>query len=455
MSPSRAARTIVISFAACIGLQLIATGAWAFGGVPTATIQVNPNILMADGRSTAAVTVILDDGTGHSIPDGTLVHFSTTSGNLDPVTTVSSSGVARTTLTSSVIAGDATITASFVSANGGASGTSVVEFTTDNTLADTDQIAANWIRVASSDYLAYGADSGTIDSAGAKQGVRIAYRGLQIDADAAQVDLTTDTVRAQNATLRHGNAPPLYVDTLLYNLDNRTGNGVIADAPGHRTVEQVTINGSNLTVTEVQPGQGGLPVDYDFRDLSSGHVLIKAASVSVQPHVQIQLARATIYLDGKKIVSMPNQVMPLSTDQVFGQQVLGYGSNGLFLDVPYYASLSPTGTGLFSLRSQAASIQAGTYYSGRSPLALDYDHSFIGTDRTDDFKVMGLSSPSWGLSWTQSLRIKGGPQTYLYVDSPEHQSYFGSANVRHDFGAVAANVDFEETQPLSSGSGER
>jgi hypothetical protein len=448
---------VLVALAQCVGaampIFLIAPCAYGSDGVPTATLQANPDILMADGRSKSTITVTLDDGTGHTVADGTQVHFSTSSGTLDPSTTVSSGGVARTMLTSSPIAGNATVTASFISSSGGANGVVVVEFTTDPTLADTDQISSNWIRVTSSDYLAYGADSRIIDSAGRKQGVRIAYRGLEIDADSAQVDLDADTVRAQNATMRHGTNPPLFVNTLLYNLDSRTGTGIIADAPGLRSVEQVNINGSNLSTTVLKPSPSAAPIDYDFRDLSQGHVLVKASSVSVQPRVQIQLAHATVYLDAKKIVSMPNEVMPLSTDQVFGQQVLGYGSSGLFLDIPYYSSLSPSGTSLFSLRSQAAAVQAGTEYSGRSGLALDYDHSFMSANRQSDFKVMGLSSPGWGLSWTQSMRLQGGTQTYFYVDSPEHQSYFGSANVRHDFGSVTANVDLSQTKPLNTSTG--
>jgi hypothetical protein len=451
-----AAHTFAILAGVCVLaslLGLLCAPSRAVDGVPTATIDAHPDIVMADGRSKSVITVTVDDGTGHVVADGTQVQFRTTSGTLDPESTVTQAGVARTTLTSSPIAGTATITASFIAAGGGASASTSVEFTTDSSLADTDQVAANWIRVTSGDYLAYGADSRIVDSACVHHGVRIAFRGLEIDADAAQIDLDGDVVRAQRATMHHGAKPPLYLDALYYNLDQQQGTGMIANAPGRHTVEQVEINGLTLQAKEIAPGSLSRPVDYSFRDLSDGHVLVKAASVSVQPHSQIQMARATIYMDGKKIVSMPNQVMPLSTDQAFGQKILGFGSNGLFLDVPYYASLSPSGTGLFSVRSVAASEEAGTYYPGRNAFAVDYNRSFNSSSRQSDLRLVGVSTPNWGLSWSQSQRLNGGTQTYLYVDAPEHQSFYGSGNVRHDYGPFSLDLQQTESQPIATGYG--
>ena len=424
-------------------------------GQSTATLQATPDIIMADGRSATTITVTLDDGSGHTVPDGTQVHFTTTSGTVDPMVATATSGVVRTTLTSSSIAGVAHVTASYISSNGAASGTTTVEFTADSALADTDQVVANWIRVSSPGYLAYGADSRIIDAATPKRGVHIAYRGMTIDANSAQIDLDGDVVRAQQAIIKHGSKTPLQVDSLIYYLDSQAGTAMIANAPGQHRVQQVSINGATMTTTPLTKDATAERTDYDFQDLSSGHVLITATSASVQPHSQIQLARAAIFIDNKHIVSMPNQVMPLNTNQVFGQQVLGYGTTGLFVDVPYYASLTPTSAGTFSLRSQAASVQDGTYYQGRGLFALDYDRTYSDSvgNRTGDFKIIGLSDPgNLGLRWNQSERLRGGTQSYLYLDAPGHKSVYGSVNLRHDYRAFAMNLSATSNQPLLGGS---
>ncbi len=438
-----------------VALTLLSCAKVVLALTPGVTVTANPSILLADGKSRTTITVTLSDISGSSIPDGTIVHFSATSGTVEPDASQSIGGVARTTLTSSPIAGHSVVSVSFIGPQGGANGETTVEFTADKGIANTDDVAANWIRVNSRDYLAYSADCKTIDAAGKNGGVHLTFRGLSIDADAMQIDLSGNTVRARKATLHRSQQAPVQAAEILYYLDAHQGTALIENKTGRRAISEMNVDGTTLAATPIPQRPLSTPeTDYDFKDLSAGHVLITAAGVSVNPGVQIQLARATIYVDSKKLVSMPNQVMPLSTDQLFGQQVLGYGTDGVFLDVPYYASLTPTSSGTFSLRSQEAAVQAGTFQAGRSQLALDYDHTYThGASQVGDFKVNNLMSGQFGLRWTQSQTLRDGSQTYFYFDSPAHKSLYSSATIRHDFTHYSADLSMTRTDLLSGGTG--
>ena len=144
---------------------------------------------------------------------------------------------------------------------------------------------------------------------------------------------------------------------------------------------------------------------------------------------------------------MPYQIMPLGTNELFGQQLVGYGSDGLFLDVPYYSSVSPKSTSAFYLRSTAAAQQDGTYYNGRQGLALDYVEKYGSFDGKTNgtFNVMGLSRNDWGASWTHTEQFNNNLHGYFYVDIPEHNSLFASTNIVQQMRGYSVNVTATQT----------
>lgn len=439
-----------------LALALLLSGSVtrAFGsGLAAVNVAANPSILLADGRSTTSITATVTDLEGRPVADGTVVQFTTTSGTLSSQAATTQGSVARVVLTSSPLAGKAIVTASFISPTlGGANTSCIVEYTADSDLAYTDAQDQSWIRLSSHDYLAYSADSKILDAAAKKQGVRLAYRGLTIEADALQIDLDRNVVRARKAVLRRAHKQPLQVDVILYYLDAHQGTAFLTDAPGRHTVEEVNVDGAALTSTPFHHTGGTDSSDaYIFPDVSDSRVLVTASSASVRPQDQIQLQHATIYVDNKKIVSMPNHIMPLTTQEIFGQQVLGYGTDGVYLNIPYYASVAPGHTGAFYLRSNAAALQSGTYFSGRKGFALDYDNNYSHPGSDGDFKVVGLSAKDWGMRWTHSQKFGDNTRGYMYIDSPGHRSLFTSANMRHQIGNLFLNVAGTDSRALVSG----
>ena len=85
------------------------------------SVSASPYSITADGTSTSSITAIVKDAKGNKVADGTHVSFSTTNGTLSPLFTITTNGVATTTLTSSTSIGTATITATAGSASGSTS----------------------------------------------------------------------------------------------------------------------------------------------------------------------------------------------------------------------------------------------------------------------------------------------------------------------------------------------
>jgi hypothetical protein len=421
-------------------------------------LNASPSVIMADGRSSTTITSTISGLNGEQVADGTIVRFTSTSGILSAASVASVGGIARVTLTSSPVAGFATVTASFIGNSGSGSGQFQVEFTSDKTLANTDEGESDWIRISSADYLAYSADSELVDASSAKQGVKFSYRGLVISADALQADLSSGTVRARNAVMQRGHQE-LKVMMLNYSLTAGSGQALSDALPGSRTVEPVTVSGTDLSMQPLDH-RNIQPTGFTFVDISSSRVIITATAVAVRMNDKIQLRHASVYIDSKRVVSMPYQIMPLQTTEIFGQQVLGYGSDGLFLDVPYYASVSPKSTGAFYLRSTAASQEDGTYYSGRQGLAVDYVEKYGDFDgkSAGTLNLMGISRSDWGASWTHSQQFSNSLKGYFYVDVPEHDSLFSSSNLvqqMHGFSLNLTATDSNSPAVLGYGSSEQ
>jgi uncharacterized repeat protein (TIGR01451 family) len=72
-------------------------------------VQVTPATLPPDGASLAALTLTMNDGAGHAVPDGYEVQVSATRGSLSPSTLTLNSGTATSTYTAGTTAGSVNI----------------------------------------------------------------------------------------------------------------------------------------------------------------------------------------------------------------------------------------------------------------------------------------------------------------------------------------------------------
>jgi len=418
-------------------------------GQASITLASAPDVIYADGKSTTVITATVQDSGGHPAPDGTSVRFTTTLGTLTPDTAATTSGVARVSLTSASTSGTARVTAAAFGSGlqGTAASGAFVEFTADReSLFDKD---ARWIRVDCPQYLIYSADAHMIEANGKNRSAHLSYKSLDITAAALQVDLQTQSVLARDAVLQRGRHT-LRVAEIRYDLLSGSGMAVLAD-----TAESVTVTGATLEADQLPADPNQLPLlsdPYRFIDLSASRLVVAARAITADPNSQVQFRRATIYSDGHKLLSVLYHVMPMNTDQIFGQQLLGIGSAGLFVNVPFYYNVTTHSRGTIYLRNSAvsganlgSSISTGATFFGsqnaRHGMALDLEQSYdVGHSGSGQLLVSGITRSEWGAQWTHTQRFDDKTSSYFLVDYPAHRSLYASSNLSRQFNGYSLNV---------------
>ncbi|MGI4791686.1 MAG: Ig-like domain-containing protein [Janthinobacterium lividum] len=412
-------------------------------------VSAAPDVIYSDGKSSTVITATVQDSGGHPAPDGTSVRFTTTLGTLTPDTASTTSGVARVSLTSVSTPGTAKVTAAAFGGGmeGAPASTASVEFTADReSLFNKD---ARWIRVDCPQYLIYSADTHIIEADGKNRSAHLDYKSLDITADSLQVDLKTQTVLARGAVLQRGRHT-MRASEVRYDLLTASGTAILAD-----TAEAVTVTGLDLETMQQPVDVTQLPMlnnPYRFVDLSSSRVVVSARAITADPNDQIQFRRATIYSDGRKLLSVMYHVMPMNTDQIFGQQLVGVGSAGVYLNVPFYYNVTTHSRGTIYLRNAAVNganignsltIGASFFNTQAAPhgMALDLEQSYdAGRNGSGQLLVSGLTRADWGAQWTHTQRFDEQTSSYFLVDFPEHRSLYASSNLSHQFNGFSFNV---------------
>ena len=461
---SRKRGQISRAFRVAVGFTAVALSVHSAhaGGRTNISLTANPSVIIADGKSTTTIAVTIRGGNGELVPDGTEVHLIASQGILDKDTVTTVSGVARAILTSSATEETATVTATCILGGDAGVGNAnlPVEFTTDRTLASSGG-ESRWIRIDCPEYLVYSADGKIVEADGKHGSAHLRYHGVTIDADAFQLDLQSLQLLARNAVLKQ-NKHTLSVARLKYDLTTMTGKGVAA-GDAVQGPHSVTISGLGFDTAAVPTdpaavdpansldNMGGAGTDeYAFLDLSQSRVVVTARAIAVDQGNELQFRRASIYSDGKKVLSVPFHMMPMTTDQLFGEQIVGYGSQGLFLNVPYYYSVSPTSTGTIYLRNSAiagASIQSNLpSYSGaagsRPGVSLDLQQTYsLGAGGQGSLTMNSLTRSDWGAHWQHTQQIDSVTNSSFFIDSPTHRSLFGSSNVSHQFKDFSLNFN--------------
>lgn len=419
-----------ICFLIFLALFLQVVPAASVGMATSLSLSANPDTIVADGRSVTTISAEIRDSSGNLMPDGTQISFSTSLGTIqNTVTTIA--GVARARLTSGTVVGTASVSAWVT--QGGAVGQIKVEMLEPGTVIPRE----SFITVSSGSYLVYDGARMVIYASG---GAKISHRGLNIDADEAQLDIQLGTLK-----LRRGTASPivlsrdkkeLIASLVYYRLNDMKGFAVVEGESGK--VERVSFRGSDLAT---EPVTDEFPPNYfDFVDLSDSQVLIKASSITIKPKDEIHFRRAQVYMEGKKIISVPLQVIPLTGDATQTSHYVGWGTNGLRLDLPFYYSLNPTSTGSVHLRR--GQPMGWGFYSGNNGWSLDMVEDYTTNNGAEgNFTVNRIGNSDWGLNWHHSQLYDSGSRVYSYLEFPSHKDLFGTLSLSKPIGKASLGVN--------------
>ena len=411
MSSMRAAYQITIA----VLLLLSASACQAALDKYSMWLTSHPQAIVADSHSGATITAEVRDSSGRAVPDGTVVDFTASLGIIERRARTAG-GIARVRLQSGSTTGTALVSA--VATDGNA----VAQLRVDFLEQGTEMFDESFISVSSKKYLGYDVDARLVDSAG---GVTIYHRGLTIDAEEAQIDVKSNTLRAKaktggaSITIQRG-GKKLLASALCYDFNSMKG---VLLTPATDGAKRMLFRGRDLFCEpDKDPSE---TVKFGFQPITSSKLFIRAASLLIRPGQEIKFKRAHYYVDGDKLLSVPLQVVPLGGDAGPAGQMLTYGTEGLRVDLPFYYSLSTHGTG--SVRLRHSEPTGWGNYSDRAGWQVDVDQEYNAGGSTEGtFSVNRVTSSDWGLRRNHRTELQNDSQVYTYLDFPSHRDLYGT-----------------------------
>jgi hypothetical protein len=296
----------------------------------------------------------------------------------------------------------------------------------------------SFITICSDSYLVYDTAKMVVYASG---GAKVVYRGLVISADEVQLDVQTNVLKCKRGL---GGEPiklvrghkQLDASLVAYNLNDMKGIAVVDGESGR--VCHLKFRGADLA-TE-QDTDELAQTYFDFADLSESQVLIKASSITVRPNEAVQFHRARVYVDGKKVLSVPLQVLPLGSQAAQTSQYVGWGTSGIRVDLPFFYSLTPNSTGSLHLRRGQ---QTGWgFYSVNSGWSLDLLQDYnTDTGAQGSFGLTRITGGDWGAQWHHNQQYDSGSRLYSYVEFPSHKDLFGMVNLTKPLGRNSLGVN--------------
>lgn len=397
-----------------------------------------PRVVPADGKSAATVRAELRDASSRPVPDGTMVVFRVEGGALSldgderrqVVTTQTVAGSATVQVTS-----DATGTANVIAevATGEGKNQVTIAFVAEGSslLAGSSvvHVRGNWV--------GYALDLAIVE---ARDEAEVEYAGMVVRSpDVLQVDVNTLTLKAINAEIKV-DGRILRANDISYNL--LSGEGVLRRI-GEEGVERKCFDCYSLQ--ERDPDRDVSAETFRL-DTARAGVWAVADGVSVHPHEKVVLRSATLYAGGERVIALPRywvMAMPGYTGTTHSR-TMGVNSEGqLAVDFPYFYRVDETRTGAVKIQrgATAGSVIARDDWS----LALEEAYSSRGGEGA--ISLVGLPRNDWGVEWRDQRSLGSFGDGYFSVYSPDHQSYYGDANIYQSRGDRRLNLTASVRKP--------
>ncbi len=411
-------RTRILSLAWLPPLLLFLAWAGSAGAAPGGTIQLEATrtILLADGKQATDLRAYVRDSSGRPA-NNVEVQFQTTAGTLSQTRVESFGGLATVRLTSSPVAGEATVTAF---TTGASSNPIQIEFTDDPAATYEGN---TYVSIVAPSYLAYSATDRVIEADGRNGGAKLTYRNIEISADRLQARCDDMIVRASdNITVKRGRNV-FHASRLYYSLQSGVGYA-IADLDKH--LEPVVVSGESL---KVERSKTPIPSSYMTFPQLQVKLIIVARSITYFPGDKLQFRRPRFFQDQQQILALPYYELGLNSQELFSDQFISLGTSGFGLELPFYYNLSPHSTGIVYLRHQEP-LGRG-YYATDPGWSIDMLQSYSSQgDRRYEgsFGFTGLTRGDWGFRWTHNQEFNSATQGTFDLEFPNHDSIFGAAN---------------------------
>jgi hypothetical protein len=407
---------------------------------------------MADGRDNVEIAAYIRNSNGGYVPNGTNATFTTNIGTFDKGGTSLSVGVQSGRATARLRSQQKGTALVQIAVPGGGFQKLEITFTDD----PSETFEGNtFISIYSSKSLIYSAADRVVHAKARTRGEAdekelggavLQYRQFSVFADEMQLDAATNSVRALgNIQLRRG-GHRLLCEQLFLNLNNGEGYAV-ADLKGR--LQPVSFKGANLNLEPLETGVA--PRFFQMVDLTEAKLVIAANHIVVFPGEKLQFKRPKFYQDGLQLMEMPFYSLGLYSTQLFTDQFLSVGSQGIGVDYPWYFDMTPGTTGQF--RARYGERSGRSVFATRQGFSLDFSQAYnsLGSNKRymGEFNISGMTRSDWGARWNHNQEFAGNARGSFTLDFPQHRALFASSNLSKQFDGFSTGLNFSANRSVA------
>lgn len=383
-------------------------------------LTADRNIARADGRSNVVLSARVFVG-GQPAADGTIVRFASSGGRFDQDEITTRGGIARVSLIAPNTVGQVKVTASVIGGSNAVPASVTVDFVDDATFKL--QVTSTWLTVKSDSELVYAVNAGSsgrrLLGGYSENALVMASNGaITIRGNALQVDVVSGNVVATgNVRVSSGSAD--------------TSAKRVSWSPIRRLLLAELDSGAIVSLDPLsllaKPVRQSVGADaFNIVDQSTADVSVVSSEVSLELGGDFNLLfkHARLLVDGQTLAVLPLHRMTVYQRTLFRDQLLGFASTGLTVDVPYTYQASRSGTGVVHLRRGAQFGSSAV--ARRTGWGVDIEQQYRSRLGNGTFQVLNVQDGRRGSRLQHSSRFGTRADASVFVDVPNGKDIYGS-----------------------------
>jgi len=383
-------------------------------------LTADRTVARADGRSNVVLSARVFVG-GQPASDGTIVRFATNGGRFDQDEVTTRGGIARVSLIAPNTVGQVKVTASVIGGSNAVPASVTVDFVDDATFKL--QVTSTWLTVRSDDVLVYAVNAGAsgrrLLGAFSENGMAMASNGaITVRATSLQVDVVSGIVVATGGV----RVTTRDVDTTVRRLTwNPIRRQLLAELD---TGAIVTLDPISLLA---KPSNQSISSEtFKIVDQSTADVSVVSSEVSLElgGDYNLLFKHARLLIDGQTLAVLPLHRMTVYQRTLFRDQLLGFASTGLTVDVPYTYQATRSGTGVVHLRRGAQFGSSAV--ARRTGWGIDIEQQYRSRLGSGTFQVLNAQDGRRGSRLQHASRFGSKADASLFVDVPNGKDIYGS-----------------------------
>jgi hypothetical protein len=285
------------------------------------------------------------------------------------------------------------------------------------------QVTSTWLTVKSDSELVYAVNAGSTGrrllGGYSENGLVTASNGaITIRGTALQVDVVSgNVVAAGNVRVSSGS-----VDTSAKRVSwSPIRRLLLAELESGAVV---SLDPLSLLAKPVSQGVG--PDAFNIVDQSTADVSVVSSEVSLELGGDFNLLfkHARLLVDGQTLAVLPLHRMTVYQRTLFRDQLLGFASTGLTVDVPYTYQASRSGTGVVHLRRGAQFGSSAV--ARRTGWGVDIEQQYRSRLGNGTFQILNVQDGRRGSRLQHSSRFGTRADASVFVDVPNGKDIYGS-----------------------------